>query len=141
MGILRINTNARAGYLEKIVSLAGTAGLLTLYSAPMPTNGGDAVGAAVQLGQIALANPLGTVAWDSGSSSHKLTFNASTPDSSTDANGTAAWARITDSGGTYVVDMDVTATGGGGTLTISNTTIYVGGTLSVSSAVIALPIS
>lgn len=141
MATVRITSDARAGYLKEVVFLAGSAGKLTVYTAPMPSTGGGAVGSAVQLGQILLADPMGTVAWNAGSSSHRLTFNASTPDTSADADGVAAWIRITDMSSAWVADFDVTASGGGGAFIISNTNIYNGGTISIASAVISLPLA
>jgi hypothetical protein len=140
MSVIRISTVANSGYLEKIVSMTGSGGKFTLYTSPMPSTGGGAVGAATQLGQVTLASTLGTVTWNSGTNKYDLTFNASTPDMVTDADGTAAWARITSSGGTWIADFDVTATGGGGAIIMPNTTIYSGGTLTLSSAVLSLPL-
>jgi hypothetical protein len=40
--------------------------------------------------------------------------------------GTAAWARIRTSGGTAVMDIDVTNTGGGGELELVTTSITTG---------------
>lgn len=62
------------------------------------------------------------------------TANAITGDSSADATGTAAWARLLKSDGTTaVLDVDVTATGGGGEITFGSTSFIVGGPVSISS--------
>lgn len=141
MATLRINSAATQGYLNQVVTLAGSAAKLTVYTTPMPSTGGGAVGSATQLGQVALANPIGTVAWNSGASDYQLTIAAGTADTNTAAAGTAAWLRITDGSGTYIADLDITATGGGGACTMGNTSIYQGGTLSIGSFIINLPAS
>lgn len=55
------------------------------------------------------------------------------------ATGTAGWFRMTDNSGDAIADGDVTATGGGGQLTIGSTSITSGGTVSITSLVIDLP--
>mgnify|MGYP006976796087 CR=1 FL=1 len=55
------------------------------------------------------------------------------------ANGTATWCRFLDSGGTAVMDGKVTATGGGGDLTLATTTISTGLTVDVTGGTITMP--
>ena len=139
-GILRVTSGALQGYLDKIVTLTGANGKLNVYTSPMPAVGGDSIGAATLLGTVTLASTLGTVAWNSGASAYQLTFNTSTPDLIADADGNAYWARITTSGGTWIADLDITATGGGGYITMPSVAVYAGGTITLSSAVISLPV-
>ena len=141
MTILRVTTDAQAGYLDKIVTLAGTAAKLTFYDGTIPSTGGGSIGGSAQLAQCTCANPLGTVAWDGGSSTYQLTFGAIAPDSDTDADGTATWARLASATGTWLMDMNVSATGGGGSIIVSSTGIYQHGTMTVNSAVISLTVS
>lgn len=86
---------------------AGTAGIITIYTGTVPTDADTAIGAqtllatltfsATSFGAAADANPGG-----------RITANAITSDSSADATGTAAWARIlTQAGGTTICDVDV----------------------------------
>ena len=138
MATLRITTAAIQGYPDRVVTLAGNAAKLTVYTSPMPSTGGGAVGSATQLGQV--ANPIGTVVWNSDTNTYQLTLNASTPDTHTAADGNAAWLRITDGSGTYVLDADISATNGGGASTMGNTSIYQNGTLSTGSFLINFPI-
>jgi len=139
MSVVRITKTANAGYLEKLVTLAGSAATLTFYTAPMPTNGGDPIGSATQLAQVTLGNPMGAVALNSGSTAYVLTFGTSTPDPLTEADGTATWARIAN-GSTWIADLDVTATGGGGAITMPNVVMYQGGIMTLNTASITLPI-
>ncbi|GAA4175715.1 hypothetical protein [Gryllotalpicola koreensis] len=56
------------------------------------------------------------------------------------ASGTASWARILKSDGTTVVaDLDVTATGGGGSVQLGTTTITTGTTVDLSAVTITIP--
>lgn len=57
------------------------------------------------------------------------------------AAGTAGWFRLLDSTGATVLDGSVTATGGGGQLELSTTTISVGLTVQVTSGSITMPAS
>lgn len=53
--------------------------------------------------------------------------------------GEATWCRFLDSGGTAVMDGKVTATGGGGDLTLATTTISTGLTVDVTGGTITMP--
>jgi hypothetical protein len=55
------------------------------------------------------------------------------------AAGTATWFRAMDSDNTTVMDGSVTATGGGGDLTLGTTTISVGLTVDVTGGSIVMP--
>jgi hypothetical protein len=57
------------------------------------------------------------------------------------AAGTATWFRGLDSTDAAVIDGDVTATGGGGDLTLSTTTISVGLTVDITGGTITVPVS
>jgi hypothetical protein len=56
------------------------------------------------------------------------------------ADGTAGWARFLDSTGAAVLDCDVTATGGGGALTLSTTTISTGVTVDMGAITYTVPV-
>ncbi|MBK7424553.1 MAG: hypothetical protein IPJ48_16540 [Propionivibrio sp.] len=66
-------------------------------------------------------------------------MSAITQDTAADATGTATWARIADSTGATVCDVDVTATGGGGTLQFNTTSFVIGGPILISSFTITVP--
>lgn len=65
-----------------------------------------------------------------------LTFNAIADDTSADDTGTAAQFVLTDDADTVVVTGSVTATGGGGDIELSSTSITLGDTVSISSLTI-----
>lgn len=101
------------------------AGTLKIYDGTRPATGGTAT---TLLGTLTFSDPCGTV------SSGVLTFSAITADSSADATGTATWARIADSAGTFVADISVGISGSGAELILNTTSIVAGGPISVSSA-------
>lgn len=94
--------NARA---TAIVTEAGASAILRIYDGARPATGGAATNI---LSEHTCAATLGTVA------AGVLTFNAIGSDTSANNSGTATWARLTTSGGTFVMDMsagaDVTTT-------------------------------
>jgi hypothetical protein len=55
------------------------------------------------------------------------------------ADGTATWARFLDSAGAAVLDCSVTATGGGGDITLSTTTISTGVTVDMGALTYTQP--
>jgi len=66
-------------------------------------------------------------------------MSAITQDSAADATGTATWARIADSTGATVFDVDVTVTGAGGTLQFNTTSFVIGGPVLISAFTITVP--
>ena len=84
-------------------------------------------GMATVLAVLTLSDPCGTV------SSGVLTFSAITADSSADATGTAAEARIKDSSGNVIVS-GLTVGTSGSNINLNTTSITAGGTVSLSAA-------
>lgn len=120
-------TALRTTRLEDLVTLIdanGTAGKVKLYTTPRP-----ATGAAITSQTL-----LGTLTWPgtckATNTGGVLTFNALDADASADASGDVVWARITDAADNFVADMSVTATGGGGDITMNTITVVAGGTIS-----------
>jgi len=60
-------------------------------------------------------------------------------DDTVDATGTAGWARL--SNGAISMDMNITATGDGGEITLDNISLITGGTVTVSTFNITQPAS
>lgn len=108
-------------------------GTIKFYNAPMPALTSDGITTQTLLGTCACADPAGV---ESGGT---LTFSAIDNDVSADATGMAAWVRIADSAGTVVMDLDVTATGGGGYVQMASTSITAGGPIAFSSFTITMP--
>lgn len=125
---LSYSTTLRNSRLDQITSTVGNAGVLRIYSGTVPANVGTALGAQVILAELTCGSPFAGSA-----SSGVLTANSITQDSSANATGTASFFRLFTSGGTAVAQGTVTATGGGGDLTLSTTSITSGQPVQVTS--------
>ena len=118
------STTLRNAQLDAITTAVGSAGKLQIYDGARPTTGGTATN---KLAEFTLGSPFAAAA-ASATLSPTLPSNVSGL-----LAGTATWFRITTSGGTFVIDGSVTATGGGGDLQLNSTTVSVGATVSISS--------
>ena len=105
-------------------------GVLSIYTGPQP-DPGAAVTTQTLLAALACADPCGTVA----GSTLTLTIN---DDQAADDTGTAVWARITDSDGNWVADMDVGNEASGAALKLNTVQIVAGGTVRITSATISV---
>lgn len=112
---LALSTTVRNNMLNDITTAIGSAGKLRIYDGARPATGGAAT---TLLAELALANPAGPSA-----SGGVLTLTVPVTDSSANATGTATWARIVDGSGTFLADMTVTASGGGGDVELVTTSI------------------
>lgn len=107
---------------------AGTTGAkIRLYNGTRPATGGTAT---TLLAELVCSTVSGTV------TNGVFTLSAITQDSSADATGTATWFRIVDSDNNFVMDGSVTATGGGGDITMSSVSIIAGVPVAAVSFVI-----
>lgn len=122
--------NSRLDAITAAIDAGAGAGTLKIYTGTRPSTGG-AITSQVLLGTLTFSDPSAPAA-----SGGVLTFNSITQDASADATGTAAWARVADSTGAFVMDMSVTATGGGGDIELNTTAVTSGGPISVTSATI-----
>lgn len=122
--------NAVLTTLNDLLNAGSGPATIKLYTGTKPAGPGTAITSQVLLGTLTCSDPAGTV------SSRSLTFGAITADSSADASGTATWARIADSNGVAVADIDVTLTGGGGFGQMNTTLIAAGGPITAPSVVI-----
>lgn len=121
------STALRNARLDEISTAIGNAGLLRIYDGARPATGGAAT---TLLAELTCGTPFAPAA-----SGGVLTANAITDDASANATGTATWARLTTSGGTFVVDMDV-GTAGPAELILNTTSIVSGAPVEVTSLVI-----
>ena len=136
MAIIRFVNAVKNSALDTIktaIDAGAGAGTIKIYTGTQPTTAADAIVAQVLLGTLTFSDPCGT------SASGTLTMSAITQDSAADATGTATWARIADSTGATVCDVDVTATGGGGTLQFNTTSFVIGGPILISAFTITVP--
>lgn len=128
IGLLASVRNSMLNQIRNAIDGGPAAGNLKFYTAPRPATCA-APGAAVLLATLPLTDPCAPDA-----AGGVLTFSAVTNDTSADATGTCTWARMEDSTGAAVADFAVTATGGGGDVTINNVNIQISTIVSVTSA-------
>lgn len=134
-GLLADIADAVNGLCAAIIArLDGGSGLaeFRFYTGTMPATPDTAIGAQVLLGTAVCSDPC---------ASHiggVITFSTITEDASTDADGTATWARLCDGDGNGVIDGDVTNAAGDGFVKLNTTTIVAGGPLRVLSAVLTV---
>ncbi len=122
--------NAVLTALNDLVNGGSGAGTIKIYTGTKPAGPATAITTQVLLGTLTCSDPAGTV------SAATWTFGTVTQDSSADATGTATWARIADSAGTAVIDIDITTTGGGGFGQMNTTSIVIGGPITAPSIVV-----
>jgi hypothetical protein len=123
-------TLARNALADALTAYAASGALLKIFSGTRPATGGAET---TKLAQLTFSGNIAGAA-----SGGALTLNIPGSDLSADATGTASWARITKADGTTVVtDMSVTATGGGGDLTLDSTAVTLGGTVAITSGTIS----
>jgi hypothetical protein len=124
LAILRLSTTSRNAAANGVLALlnAGTtnaAGKLEIRSGTQPADPQTTATGTV-LATVVLANP---AAGSASSGAATITDPASVTASAT---GTATWARAYDRDNNAVFDCDVTATGGGGSITLSSTSLSSG---------------
>lgn len=122
-----ISVATRNAMLNAITTQAGSAAVLNIYNGTRPATGGS-VGASVVLASLTCAATFAPAA-----AAGVLTLNAITSGVAT-VTSTATWARLTTSGGTFVMDLDVNTSGSD--VNLNTTSIVSGATVSVSAATI-----
>ncbi len=125
--------NTIANDVRTAIDVGAAAGKIEIRDGTRPANPETAATGTV-LATVVLADPAGGAA---ASGSVTLTDPAAVTGA---AAGTATWARILDGAGAAVMDCTVTATGGGGDITLSTTTISVGVTVDMGALTYTAPV-
>lgn len=124
---LQYSASVRNAQLDAVESTTGTAGLFRIYTGSAPA---DCATAASGTKLVEITLPSDWMAAASGGVKAK----SGTWSVSASATGTAGYYRIYDSGGTTChVQGTVTATGGGGDLTLDNVSIASSQTVTIST--------
>lgn len=124
----QFSTTARNAALDAIETAIGTSAVLKIRSGSVPADCGTADAGTVL---ATLTLPSDWLAAASGGSKSK---SGTWEDASADATGTAAHFRIYASDGTTVhMQGTITATGGGGDMTLDNTSIASGQQVTITS--------
>lgn len=125
---LQYSTAVRNAQLDAFESTIGTSAILRIRSGAAPANCA-AADAGTVLATLNLPSD-----WMAAASGGSKALAGTWQDASADAAGTAAHFRIYDSGGsTCHAQGTVTATGGGGDLTLDNTSIASGQQVTITS--------
>ena len=128
----QFSTSARNGALDAIETAIGTAAILKIRTGAAPADCGTADSGTVLASMTLPSDWLAAAA--SGSKAKSGTWQ----DASADAAGTAAHFRIYASDGTTChIQGSVTATGGGGDMTLDNTSIASGQQVTITSFTIS----
>lgn len=124
---LQLSVTVRNARLDAIETAIGTDAILKIRTTSVPANC-----AAADAG-IALASLTLPTDWMAAAASGAKAKSGTWSDASADDTGTAAHFRIYDSGGsTCHIQGTVTATGGGGDLTLDNTSIAATQTVTIT---------
>jgi len=126
--------NAGANAMCDLADGGVGAGTLDIRTGAQPASAND-VASGTLLATFTLADP----AFAAGVAGVK-TLDAD-PDLTTVglAAGTAGWARMKDSAGATVLDVSVTATGGGGDIEVDNTSIAVDQNVTITAGTVTMP--
>jgi len=122
----QFSTATRNAALDAIEAAAGTAPTLTIRTGSVPANC-----AAARAGTV-LATLVLPSDWLTAASSGSKALSGTWQDVAADAAGTAAHFSV-DQGATCHIQGTVTATGGGGDMTIDNTSIAVGQQVTITA--------
>lgn len=117
----------RNAMLDSIETTVGTSPTLEIRTGAAPANC-----AAADSGTVVATLTLPSD-WMAAAASGSKSMSGTWQDASADANGTAAHYRIKASGGTVHEQGTVTATGGGGDLTVDNTSFASGQQFTITS--------
>ena len=125
---IQLSTAVRNARLDAIETTVGTSAILRIRSGAAPANC-----AAADAGTV-LATVNCPSDWMAAAASGSKSLSGSWVDSSADATGTAAHFRLYDStGATCHVQGTVTATGGGGDMTVDSTSFTAGQQFTVTA--------
>jgi len=125
---LQYSVTVRNAQLDAFESTTGASAILRILSGTVP-----ATCATAQSGTLLASLSLPSD-WMSAASAGSKALLGTWQDTSADATGTAGYFRILDSTGTTChAQGTITATGGGGDLTLDNTSIASGQTVTVTS--------
>lgn len=139
---LRISTAARSAACAAVVALidgGSGPGVLRIYSGSQPAGPGTSPTGTL-LAEFTLSDP----AFSQLNGVATLDVTPAVQDASANSTGTAGYFRLLDSTeaagtGLGVIDGTVTATGGGGDLTLSTVSIVSGSPVDITSGTITMP--
>lgn len=126
--------NALADAVNTLMNGGSGAATAKIYTGTIVATG-DTAESGTLLATVVFADPA------TGSASSGVITGTDPASVNAVASGTAGWFRVEDSAGANVFDGDVTATGGGGTMTLSTTSITSGSPVDITSFTVTMPAS
>lgn len=136
--ISNLSARAACDAIVDRIDLGAAAGKLRIYSGTAPADADAALSGNTLLAELVLSDPAFGAAADLNPGA-RATANAIADDTAADATGTASFFRIVDSDGTVIMQGDVTATGGGGTLQLATVSIVANAVVKVTSLTFTVP--
>lgn len=136
MANVRLATAAQQAAMDAVVDLidgGSGAGTIKIYTGSQPADANTAVSSQTLLGTLTFSDP----AFGATNSSGTATASSITSDTSADATGTAAWARIADSSGNTIFDCDVGTSGA--TINLNTVNVVSGATIAITSFTLTHP--
>ncbi len=133
MAVLRLSTTARnalANAIKTAIDAGSAGGTIKIYTGTHPTTPQDAATGTL-LATLTFGDP------SFGSASVGVITANTIAQVNAAATGTAGWARIADSDGNAIMDVDVGTSGA--TINLNTTSIVSGGPVSITSATITMP--
>jgi hypothetical protein len=125
---IQLSTSVRNARLDAIETTVGTSAVLKIFTGAQPANCA-AANSGTELASMTLPSD-----WAAAASSGSKAKSGTWEDTSANATGTAAhWRLYASDGTTCHAQGSVTATGGGGDLTLDNTSIASGQAITISS--------
>ena len=122
--------------LQALFDAGSTGATIKFYTGSMPTGTLPQTGAETGISsQILLGTCTMPTSCGSETPTGSLTIGTIVGDSAADASGTATWARIADSAGLTVVDVDVGVSGGGAVIQMVTNVLVAGGPIAFTSFV------
>lgn len=135
MAVLRLSTmarNALANAIKTAIDAGSGAGTIKIYDGSPPATPQDAPsGSNHLLTTLNLGDP------SFGAAAVGVITAKAIGQANTVASGTAAWARIADSDGNAIMDLDVGASGAA--INLTSLTLAIGDIVAINSALITIP--
>jgi hypothetical protein len=127
-----IARNAQVNAIRDLIDAGAAGGTINIYNGTQPATGETALSGNTLLATLTFS---GTSAPNAVAG--VLTFSAITEDSTADATGTATFARIRDSNGVDVIDMDVGTSGA--SINLNTVSIVAAGAVRLTSGTLTAP--
>lgn len=126
LGLATSLRNTRQNAVTAAIDAGAGPGLLRIYDGTRPATGGAAT---TLLAELTFSDPSYSAA-----SAGAITANPVNSDPAANADGTATWARIVDSNGTFVMDADVSTAGAD--INLNSTSIVTGLQVEITSSIL-----